>query len=203
MTEGWTCVCDHEDCPDDGYCTTTSSCYSFVTKDRDQRGCFDDRLSKMQCGSINSQHAAISCCYEQLCNHEVAVTLPSENVKPFLTAEEQAKLLLIGAISGGILVMALLVAGICWYVKRRRRKNGRYGRCDSTEQITALTADEHANTTTSAIEDTSGSGKGYTALIKRTIAKELVYVGNSPIGKGRYGEVWRGKCGASLYRRGA
>merc|ERR1712130_519441 len=100
------CVCDHEDCPDDGYCTTSGSCYSFVTAERDQRGCFDSRLAKMQCGSINSQHAAIGCCYEQLCNHEVAVTLPSENAKPFLTADEQAKLLLIGAISGGVLVMA-------------------------------------------------------------------------------------------------
>lgn len=70
----------------------------------------------------------------------------------------------------------------------------RYRSCNSHEQSTALTgADEQATNTTCGIEDTSGSGKGYFALSKRTVAKELVYVGNSPIGKGRYGEVWRGK----------
>jgi len=53
--------------------------------------------------------------------------------------------------------------------------------------LTTLTPEEQ-RTTSTAIEDTSGSGKGYANLEARTIAKDAKYIGDSPIGKGRYGE---------------
>ena len=116
---------------------------------------------------------------------------PVPDDKPVFNQHEANTLIMIGSISGGIVVFVLLVFGIIKTFRVVRQKR-LYGRCDSTDGISGLMHDEQANTTTSAVEDTSGSGKGYTALIRRTIAKELVYVGTSPIGKGRYGEVWRG-----------
>ena len=193
MTAEWTCVCDNEHCPDNGYCETYGACYSFVTnagKDAN-RGCLDRGSAQMQCDSIKSTEAVISCCYEQLCNHEINITLPTHVETPILTEGEASSLTVVGSISGGIVVFALMVYGIVRTLRVFKQKMS-YGRCDSTEHIDGTSHEEQANTTTSAVEDTSGSGKGYTALIRRTIAKELIYVGTSPIGKGRYGEVWRG-----------
>jgi len=54
-----------------------------------------------------------------------------------------------------------------------------------------LTTLDEGRTTSTGIEDTSGSGKGYANLESRTIAKDAKYIGETPIGKGRYGEVWK------------
>merc|ERR1712048_541913 len=194
MSESLKCVCDYSHCPDDGFCETRGACYSFVKNDKKEvkRGCLDLKGAQMQCDSINSTSALLSCCYSHLCNHEIDISLPTSETSTILSPVESTSIKVMLAISGGILSFALMIYAILKTFKAYKKKMT-YGRCDSTAHISALMNEEQGNTTTSAVEDTSGSGKGYTALIRRTIAKELVYVGDTPIGKGRYGEVWRGE----------
>ena len=58
-----------------------NSGYSFVRQadderqTDDQRGCLNRNGAQMQC-HISSKTHKINCCYEQLCNHEINITLP-------------------------------------------------------------------------------------------------------------------------------
>jgi hypothetical protein len=97
MTSEWTCVCDNEHCPDDGYCTTSGSCYTFIKEGETSRGCLDKGSARLQCESVNSHRAKISCCAEQLCNHEVDISLPTHPTSTVLSAKEKETLTIVAS----------------------------------------------------------------------------------------------------------
>ncbi|CAH2034939.1 unnamed protein product, partial [Iphiclides podalirius] len=95
-------------------------------------------------------------------------------------------------------IMGLMVLGVCaaisfWWAKRSSKIKERGSRplyptedslCETRHPITATIRDMIELTT-------SGSGSGLPLLVQRSIARQIQLV--DIIGKGRFGEVWRGR----------
>ena len=153
------------------------------------KGCLDPFHAKLQC-SIKADDLLIDCCHTDLCNNKHVDTDALTN-KPILTEEQWKYVWTVLIIFGSALVLIMIGFGLKrlhdWFNKRNKQmchdSTGMY----SQALLTTLTPEEQ-RTTSTAIEDTSGSGKGYANLEARTIAKDAKYIGDSPIGKGRYGE---------------
>ena len=73
----------------------------------------------------------------------------------------------------------------------KRRKEQLNDSFDPSQGHQLLSTLDGRETTSTGVEDTSGSGKGYANLEERKISKDVKNIGDRPIGKGRYGEVWK------------
>ncbi|XP_040571979.1 activin receptor type-1 [Lepeophtheirus salmonis] len=155
---------------------------------------------------------AFSCCRGHLCNNETVwpelppvpiVSAPDPlpvPVSPENASNSPSKLIL--AITCPILVFFLLLAFILFIMHRahKKRMKGHHrvpvdfheGSADLDELGLRATA-AGDSTLREVFNDrsmTSGSGAGQPFLVQRTLAKQIVL--GDCIGKGRYGEVWKG-----------
>ncbi|EEC15972.1 transforming growth factor-beta receptor type I, putative, partial [Ixodes scapularis] len=129
---------------------------------------------------------AIECCRSHdFCNRNITPTLaPDDERIGKLNTYEMAF-----AIAGPIclLCIVLLVAVSLW---QQRRRHFRYEVDSSLESEPILLP--QGQTIKDMMEmTTSGSGSGLPLLVQRSIARQIQLV--EIIGKGRYGEVWRGR----------
>uniref|UniRef100_A0A8C9VHR8 Activin receptor type-1 n=1 Tax=Scleropages formosus TaxID=113540 RepID=A0A8C9VHR8_SCLFO len=167
------CVCEGSLCATIGRCLG-QQCFSSLTLSAGarvyQKGCFRVyEQGRMTCKTPPSPDQVVECCQGHLCNLNVSVELPvrskSPTAAPPLAHRRRPAMSL--ATSGTVL-------------SRRRRLVAHFLLPSSRSSHDLL--DQSC---------TSGSGSGLPFLVQRTVARQITL--NECVGKGRYGEVWRGQ----------
>ncbi|XP_053966622.1 TGF-beta receptor type-1 isoform X3 [Anastrepha ludens] len=190
------CHCDI--CKDNNYiCETDGYCFTSVVKDEDKI-IFSYRCIGLEnhippdypawCHEITSTYS-MQCCHEDFCNTRAnfSAIMPSAD---FLPEEPLNTWVLVAIIFGATLFICLSVLmSLCFWQRRKRNSNGRTFPPDDSVCDPIL----NGNTIQDIIEmTTSGSGSaGLPLLVQRSIARQIQLC--HVIGKGRFGEVWRGR----------
>ncbi|XP_026762865.1 TGF-beta receptor type-1 isoform X1 [Galleria mellonella] len=192
-------TCPNETCETDGYCFASTSIEAGVQKFTYH--CIDLRSlipieHPFSCSTTRTRNdsVVIECCKSHdMCNRELRLELqpkPQES-SPTPTVWQVLPW-----------VMGLMVLGVCaaislWWAKRSRSlmKGGRGSRPLFAAED-SLGEPRHPIMGTATIRDmieltTSGSGSGLPLLVQRSIARQIQLI--DIIGKGRFGEVWRGR----------
>ncbi|XP_075873876.1 activin receptor type-1 [Nelusetta ayraudi] len=180
-----------------------SRCFSSVKVISDQavfeRGCLkgEDNIH-LQCSTPPSFHQAIDCCSQDMCNSNATKsqlmsrlpTVPEE--EPVQYRVETLALFILGP------VVVLAVLSVVSVLACKRLHHGRLQRLQEfdTEQgtVDGLITSNVGDSTLADLLDhscTSGSGSGLPFLVQRTVARQISLM--ECVGKGRYGEVWRGQ----------
>ncbi|KAK1341150.1 hypothetical protein QTO34_017552 [Cnephaeus nilssonii] len=130
------------------------------------------------------------CCYSSLCNHNVSLELEANPTPEQPQVDSQLPLILGPVLA--LLVLGVLCALGLWHVRRRQEKH-QHLHSELGESRLILKASEQGDSMLADFLDsdcTTGSGSGLPFLVQRTVARQVALV--ECVGKGRYGEVWRG-----------
>ncbi|XP_014091509.1 TGF-beta receptor type-1 isoform X3 [Bactrocera oleae] len=190
------CHCDI--CKDTNFiCETDGYCFTSVVKDEDET-IFSYRCMGSEnnlppndpawCHEIAPTYAT-KCCHNDFCNtkRNFSINLPTAE---FLPEEPLNAWVLVVIIFGATLFICVSVLlSLCFWQRRKRHMNGRTFPPDDSVCDPIL----NGNTIQDIIEmTTSGSGSaGLPLLVQRSIARQIQLC--HVIGKGRFGEVWRGR----------
>ncbi|KAK2150729.1 hypothetical protein LSH36_393g02035 [Paralvinella palmiformis] len=153
----------------------------------------------MQCRGNLSPHKepkGIACCNNSsFCNQGLvpipvqATTTPSGVGNRSLFEDNVTQIALLVSVT---LCLMLLIITIAFIYLRYRRKENRRGRyLDAEDECTTYLPPGESLKELIEQSQSSGSGSGLPLLVQRTIAKQI-HLSHS-IGKGRYGEVWKGR----------
>jgi len=213
--------CDSPDCVHPSISPGCSMCYTAHIRDTDgmlekSKGCaatvayaamicstrqYDGRHTHAQHG-VSAQYA-IQCCQGSMCNNATdwpqLPEVPQDVEKEVISASSehtQHIVRLVLAVVCPVGVLGLLVSIILLVMRYRHRK--RMAELNTVDleyqdELVGLRAQAAGDSTLREIFDhsmTSGSGSGLPFLVQRTLAKQIAL--RECIGKGRYGEVWRG-----------
>lgn len=139
----------------------------------------------------------IQCCDGDLCNSGEFPELPPlyhDEVKPY---KDSLLLKVTAAVLGPVIIVGILCAIVLLILRRvHKQKLKDQSRQDpemyyaSDDLLRATAAGDSTLREYLQYSLTSGSGSGLPLLIQRTLAKQICLA--ECIGKGRYGEVWRG-----------
>ncbi|XP_077417233.1 activin receptor type-1 isoform X2 [Vanacampus margaritifer] len=195
------CLCDSPKCLQE-QCRGTR-CFSSVRVGSGgvvfERGCLEGpKKTRLHCSTAPSSHQAISCCSRHLCNGNttrsaVMALLPSApQGEPVGYGMGTLALLALGPVAA-LALLSVASALIC-----RRLHRGHLLRLQEfdTEHgaVDGLITSNVGDGTLADLLDhscTSGSGSGLPFLVQRTVARQISLM--ECVGKGRYGEVWRGQ----------
>uniref|UniRef100_A0A8C9TPZ8 Activin receptor type-1 n=1 Tax=Scleropages formosus TaxID=113540 RepID=A0A8C9TPZ8_SCLFO len=170
------CVCEGHSCVSGDRCWG-QQCFSSLTMSNGiqvhQKGCFKEyEQSRLNCKTPPSSGQVVECCQGHLCNLDVVVELRSVNLNLFSC----------------LLLSQFCIAEV---ISPFSCRNVRWRRC-------AIQCDHpdpcHRRPHRCDLLDhscTSGSGSGLPFFVQRTVARQITL--NECVGKGRYGEVWRGQ----------
>ncbi|KAK9515359.1 hypothetical protein VZT92_026011 [Zoarces viviparus] len=181
------CTCENEK----GTCRNGTCggdiCFYMWVRGKEEKGCFSLANRFEQCFT-SFEGFFVHCCRENLCN---AFTTTPPNIKPTTTPPEHSRPELWITLS---LLLFIITAGVCGLVLflRFRRAHSRLTNVEEHD-VTMLKVPNGDDPTYGDIFDefcTSGSGTGLPYLVQRTMARQISLV--QCVGKGRYGEVWRG-----------
>ncbi|XP_075229222.1 TGF-beta receptor type-1 babo isoform X2 [Lycorma delicatula] len=197
VIEGLLCHCDicgpetNHTCQTDGYCFTSISLDKEKNVPRHAYRCFDKKSgfppdAPMYC--ITNMTGTECCNNEDFCNKYLNPQLPEEKTwaegTPHLGMWE-----LVVIIAGPIFMICVFVfVGLTlWQHQKRRLRYSCPPEPDAPDQpiLGAVSLRDMIEMTT------SGSGSGLPLLVQRSIARQIQLV--ETIGKGRFGEVWRGR----------
>ncbi|KAM4540381.1 activin receptor type-1 isoform 1-T1 [Fundulus diaphanus] len=194
------CLCEGPKCPQTPQCHGTH-CFSSVkvssSGDEFERGCFEGQgKMPLQCFTTPSVHQIILCCSLELCNENITggflkSLIPSApEGEPVRYRVDTLALFVLAPVVVLVLLSAVSVLAC------RRLHRGRLQRLQEfdTEQGDGLITSNVGESTLADLLDhscTSGSGSGLPFLVQRTVARQISLV--ECVGKGRYGEVWRGQ----------
>ncbi|XP_064166305.1 activin receptor type-1-like isoform X1 [Anguilla rostrata] len=190
------CVCEGRSCASGDRCVG-QQCFSSLTLSDGapvyQKGCFKVyEQGRMTCKTPPSPDQIVECCQGHLCNRNVTVELPARAGD----GQSYSVITLAVVIVAPVIVLVVL-SGIAILAFRRIHQNkmerltardAEYGTIDG------LIASNVGDSTLADLLDhtcTSGSGSGLPFLVQRTVARQITL--NECVGKGRYGEVWRGQ----------
>ncbi|KAM9331078.1 activin receptor type-1-like [Gastrophryne carolinensis] len=190
------CLCEGHSCVGD-YCEG-QHCFSSVSVHNGilvyQKGCLQVyEQSRMTCMTPPSPDQAVECCQRDYCNWNLTAHLPRRS-HDGEKMNDNVETLLICTLLPAILFIAILVVAIL-VVKRthRRHMEAAHRRDEEFGTIDGLVASSVGESTLAELLDescTSGSGSGLPFLVQRTVARQVTLA--ECVGKGRYGEVWRG-----------
>ncbi|MEQ2235769.1 Activin receptor type-1 [Ilyodon furcidens] len=190
------CMCEGSSCVSGSRCWG-HQCFSSLTVSSGslvyQKGCFKVyEQSTMTCKTPPSREQIVVCCHGHLCNMNSTVELPvradelsSYNVTTLTMAIVAPIIVLIILSTAAILVFRRIHRN---QMERLTSRDAEYGTIDG------LIASNVGESTLADLLDhscTSGSGSGLPFLVQRTVARQITL--NECVGKGRYGEVWRGQ----------
>ncbi|XP_018616159.1 serine/threonine-protein kinase receptor R3 isoform X1 [Scleropages formosus] len=179
------CACENRYPCENNTCWGHRCFFIHISGDT-QRGCFQ-RAQQEQCFVPRIHNLFIDCCSSHLCNANTSV--PSV---PVVEQKEKKNLvLLVGVPLLALLVLSLAMCGLVFWLRFRHR-HLRPTRLEE-QDTNMLKVPNGGDPTYGDIFDefcTSGSGTGLPYLVQRTMARQISLV--ECVGKGRYGEVWRG-----------
>ncbi|XP_055379390.1 TGF-beta receptor type-1 isoform X1 [Condylostylus longicornis] len=194
------CHCDY--CKDDNHvCETDGVCFTSVEKDLVKNElvysyrCIHktyeiERSEPIEClvSKEKKKFFRIQCCNTDYCNKNELLKL--EFKTDFLPETALTTWHLVFIIFGATFFLCLIIFTMYWYIQKRKRMlTARpYPQEDSVCDPIL-----NGNTIQDIIEmTTSGSGSaGLPLLVQRSIARQVQLC--NVIGKGRFGEVWRGR----------
>ncbi|BFZ22056.1 hypothetical protein BsWGS_25095 [Bradybaena similaris] len=186
----YTCACDPP-CEGKTVCHTTGKCY--IHKDKQtglfSRNCFlSMEQSHLSCYSI-AEYGLFKCCEGNMCNENMIVDPP-----PSKTVDKASdfKLVIIISVSIALSACVLVIAAI--YLVRRLVRKRRAESLLLAPEVRLLEDDSLCRGFHPGLKQdqwSSGSGSGQPTLVPRTVGKQVTLI--ERIGKGRFGEVWRGK----------
>ncbi|KAG7471873.1 hypothetical protein MATL_G00102690 [Megalops atlanticus] len=183
------CVCENRHTCVNGTCEG-DACYLTQVKGFEEKGCFM-RDHMEQCHTSGIPGVYTECCFTHRCN-EFSTPPPDPVVKP--TSPEGSVVLVVAVPLLVLLVLLILSVGVCGLVWWRRLRHQHHRLAYTDDRDTAmLKVSNGADPTYGDIFDefcTSGSGTGLPYLVQRTMARQISLA--ECVGKGRYGEVWRG-----------
>ncbi|RZF48115.1 hypothetical protein LSTR_LSTR002181 [Laodelphax striatellus] len=206
VIEGLLCHCDicgadkNNTCETDGFCFTSVSLEKGV-RQRAYR-CLDKNIIYPPENPLICHHAnplndtfVIGCCKDyDYCNRNLTPTLHVKTkVAPAWSTSQLGTWELVCLIAGPIvLICVVMVVGLSMCQQQRRRTRIPHSpfpcqEADAPDQpiLGGVSLRDMIEMTT------SGSGSGLPLLVQRSIARQIQLV--ETIGKGRFGEVWRGR----------
>ncbi|XP_041860286.1 serine/threonine-protein kinase receptor R3 [Melanotaenia boesemani] len=183
------CICENDkDTCDNGTCKGDYCFYSRLF-DYEEKGCFFEQNKKEQCSS-SMNNLFVLCCTSNKCNAFITPP-PNINGEPSTTSPELPRPELWISVSLLLLLTTVCVCGLMLFLRFR------HAPCrlkDPEDHDAAMVKVPNGDDPTYGdIFDefcTSGSGTGLPYLVQRTMARQISLV--ECVGKGRYGEVWRG-----------
>ncbi|XP_026876849.2 activin receptor type-1 isoform X1 [Electrophorus electricus] len=165
-----------------------------------RRGClFGSESRRMTCSAAPSASHVVECCSQPMCN----VNASMESLLQLLQtspgsgpARYRPETVLLFIFLGPVVALALLATPTLLLCRRLRPGRLERLREFDTEQgaVDGLITSNVGDSTLADLLDqscTSGSGSGLPFLVQRTVARQISLV--ECVGKGRYGEVWRGQ----------
>ncbi|XP_024142809.1 activin receptor type-1 [Oryzias melastigma] len=190
------CVCEGSSCVTGNRCRG-HQCFSSLTDSAgtmvSQKGCFKVyEQSTLTCKTPPSRDQIVECCQGHLCNMNITVQLPPKDNG--LSTYSVTTLVTVIVVP---IIALIFFSAVAVFVFRRIHRNqmerlttrdAEYGTIDG------LIASNVGESTLADLLDhscTSGSGSGLPFLVQRTVARQITL--NECVGKGRYGEVWRGQ----------
>ncbi|XP_052604973.1 serine/threonine-protein kinase receptor R3 isoform X1 [Peromyscus californicus insignis] len=186
------CTCENPHCKK----PTCQGAWCTVVLVREQgghpqvhRGC--GNMNPELCLGRPTEFVHHHCCYRSFCNHNVSLVLEATQTPSEEPDVDPPLLLILGPVLALLVLVALGALGL-WRVRRRQEKQ-RGLHSDLGESSLILKASEQGDSMLGDLLDsdcTTGSGSGLPFLVQRTVARQVALV--ECVGKGRYGEVWRG-----------
>nr|XP_049610017.1 serine/threonine-protein kinase receptor R3 [Syngnathus scovelli]XP_049610018.1 serine/threonine-protein kinase receptor R3 [Syngnathus scovelli] len=164
-------------------------CFYTWVQGHEEKGCFSNHDYREQCFT-SFERFHVYCCRESLCN---AAATPPPNINGETTTvaplQPRPELWITAALL--LFVTAVGLCGLLIFLRLRRA----HVRLKNTDEhdVSMLKVPNGEDPTYGGIYDefcTSGSGTGLPYLVQRTMARQISLV--ECVGKGRYGEVWRG-----------
>ncbi|XP_042898822.1 activin receptor type-1 [Parasteatoda tepidariorum] len=204
----YSCYSCDEDCEKVSTCDNAIMCFSFSVGDINgyrglQKGCLDSKdamyfickTTEFTSNKPNKAQYSGLCCQGDFCNNgSFPVLMP---LMPSSSEEESNPIVtILVSIVGGVIALCMVMWGIIIILrhcgKRRMISLVNHNDIESFyhDDLRATAAGD--NTLKEIFEHSvsSGSGSGLPLLIQRTLARQITLA--ECIGKGRYGEVWRG-----------
>ncbi|XP_021703579.1 TGF-beta receptor type-1 isoform X2 [Aedes aegypti] len=186
-------------CETDGLCFTSLSLehgvykYSYRCLHRkDYLGPFTWNWCRNKSAELHNDHY---CCFgPDLCNRYLKPQLPLEQA-PEVDKVDNVVFVIVLFVGAGVAMTAVVGLMFVMFVMRRRKRNSGARQILPEDSVCGASYPILNGHTT--IQDfiemtTSGSGSaGLPLLVQRSIARQIQLV--EVIGKGRFGEVWRGK----------
>lgn len=182
----WECVCEGSEGCEDGRCWG-HRCFVVVSAEGyTVKGCYTTHIME-RCRQPPQRE---KCCEGTFCNTNLTVPLHTTSQPPGDTVEQLVLFTVIPVLV--LIVLVPLVILLFWWMSSQRRrqvivKQEEYG------NVNMLRTPSLGDSTCGDIFDefcTSGSGSGLPYLVQRTVARQISLM--ECVGKGRYGEVWRG-----------
>lgn len=188
------CYCDN--CFNTNTCVTTVACFASITRDRyghvlPQKGC-TDLPEILTCVPKMESILNIECCNTDLCNRNITVTLEGTMKQP--SQPSINIVLFLGILIPILFVITLVIVLISYFRwKDKRELDEIFDRERHLLDDFDSGSNKEEKSSLKELYDqsvTSGSGSGLPFLVQSTVARQVVMV--EMIGKGRYGEVWKG-----------
>ncbi|XP_051865667.1 activin receptor type-1-like isoform X2 [Pristis pectinata] len=197
LEEKYDCVCQNGYCDTDK-CTGFRCFVSVISEFPDEvvKGCISSR--EQPCD--NWTHGLrMKCCGGNFCNLNLTLDKPKEafNQVPQETGQQEPSTEFTSLITVvvPIVVLSVLVALLLLFHQKlcKNKKVPFLNKDEELNKADMLKITELGDNTIGDLFDhscTSGSGSGLPFLVQRTVARQITLM--ECVGKGRYGEVWRG-----------
>ncbi|KAM6214660.1 activin receptor type-1-like [Rhynchocyon petersi] len=186
------CTCENPHCTkptcEGAWCTVTLV-REEGSSPQEHRGCGNQH--EELCRGRPTEFFNHFCCYSPFCNQNVSLVLQATQPPSEQPQVDSQLPLVLGPTLAVLALMGLGALGL-WRVRRRREKHrGLHSELRAANVI--LKTSEQGDYILGDLLDsdcTTGSGSGLPFLVQRTVARQVSLV--ECVGKGRYGEVWRG-----------
>ncbi|KAJ1179918.1 hypothetical protein NDU88_005149 [Pleurodeles waltl] len=137
-------------------------------------------------GDLRNTH----CCYSDMCN-KIDLVVPSGHVKND-TPTMWGPVELVAVIAGPVFLLCVILIVVVFLFQHHQRVYHNRQRLDMEDPSCEMYLSKDKNLQDLVYDlSTSGSGSGLPLFVQRTVARTIVL--QEIIGKGRFGEVWRGK----------